>query len=92
MNAPALNSIETLLFSGANTDQSVARSLQDALAMDYDCLLLSNACATTSPKFCRQCIEYNCEVGGAFVLTCKDLADGVDNMLALEKNRNSSDS
>lgn len=92
VNAPALSRIKTLLFSGANTDQNVARSLQDALATEYDCLLLSDACATTSPEFCKQCIEYNCEVGGAFVLTGKDLADGVDNMLASDKDRNSPDS
>jgi nicotinamidase-related amidase len=72
--------IRTLLFSGANTDQCVGGSLQDAFTKGWDCLLLSDACATTSPDFARQCIEFNCEGGWGFVLTCEGLAKGADNM------------
>ena len=55
--------IRTLIFAGANTDQCVGGSLQGALTKGWDCLLLSDGCATTSPDFARQCIEYNTEVG-----------------------------
>ena len=72
--------IRTLFFAGANSDQCVGGTLQDAFTKGWDCLLLSDGCATTSPDFARQSIEYNCEVGWGFVLTCKDLAKGVDNM------------
>jgi len=72
--------IRTLLFSGANTDQCVGGSLQDAFTKGWDCLLLSDGCATSSPNFAKQCIEYNCEEGWGFVLSCEDLAKGVDNM------------
>lgn len=53
--------IRTLLFAGANTDQCVGASLQDAFTKGWDCLLLSDGCATTSPKFAKQCIEFNSE-------------------------------
>ncbi|MCJ1265300.1 hypothetical protein MMC22_005175 [Lobaria immixta] len=72
--------IRTLLFAGANTDQCVGGSLQDAFTKGWDCLLLSDGCATTSPDFARQCIEYNTSEGWGFVLSCEDLAKGVDCM------------
>ncbi|KAL5322051.1 hypothetical protein ACEPPN_010019 [Leptodophora sp. 'Broadleaf-Isolate-01'] len=72
--------IRTLLFAGCNTDQCVGGSLQDAFTRDWDCLLLSDGCATTSPKYATDCIEFNTEGGWGFVLTCKDLAEGVDNL------------
>ena len=67
-------------FAGVNTDQCVGGSLQDAFTKGWDCLLLSDGYATTSPNFAKQCIGYNCEVGWGFVLSCKDLAKGADNM------------
>lgn len=72
--------IRTLFFSGANLDQCVATSAIDAYAHGWDCLLLSDACATTSPDFARQCVEFECAVGWGFVLTCQQLADGIDNI------------
>ena len=78
--ALASRGIRTLFFAGANTDQCVGGSLQDAFTKGFDCLMLSDGCATSSPDFARQCIEYNCEGGWGFVLSCKNLADGVENM------------
>ena len=72
--------IRTLLFAGANTDQCVGGSLQDAFTKGWDCLLLNDACATTSPDFTRKCIEFNSETGWGFVLSCDDLAYGIDNI------------
>lgn len=72
--------IRTLLFAGANTDQCVGGSLQDAFTKGWDCLLLSDGCATTSLDFARQCIEYNTSEEWGFVLSCEDLAKGVDCM------------
>lgn len=77
--------IRTLFFGGANLDQSVGCCLQDAFTKGWDCLLLSDGCATTSPNFAKQCFEYNCEEGWGFVLSCKDLAEGVDNMQSTNK-------
>jgi nicotinamidase-related amidase len=68
--------IRTLLFAGCNTDQCVAFSLMDAVSKGWDCLLLSDGCATTSPEFAKDMVEYN--MGGwGFLLNCRDLADGV---------------
>lgn len=74
--------IRTLIFSGANTDQCVGGSLQDAFTKGWDCLMLSDGCATTSPEFSKQCIEFNCEGGWGFVLNCQELANGVEKMKA----------
>ncbi|KAF2651601.1 Isochorismatase hydrolase [Lophiostoma macrostomum CBS 122681] len=68
--------IRTLILAGCNTDQCVASSLIDAMSKSWDCLMLSDACATTSPKFAKDMVEYN--MGGwGFLLTCENLADGI---------------
>ncbi|KAL8829900.1 MAG: hypothetical protein Q9191_001743 [Dirinaria sp. TL-2023a] len=72
--------IRTLLFAGVNTDQCVGGSLQDAAAKGWDCLLLSDGCATTNPELAQQCIELNCEQEWGFLLSCEDFAKGVENM------------
>jgi ureidoacrylate peracid hydrolase len=41
--------ISTLLFAGVNLDQCVYATLVDAAALGYDCVLLEDCCATTSP-------------------------------------------
>jgi nicotinamidase-related amidase len=71
--------IRTLIFAGCNTDQCVASSLMDAAWRNWDCLLLSDATATTSPKFTQDSVEYNMK-GWGFLLTCKDLAEGVNTL------------
>jgi nicotinamidase-related amidase len=50
--------ITTLLFSGINTDRCVFTSLQDANFLGYDCVLVEDACATTSPDFVRDAVLY----------------------------------
>ena len=72
--------IRTLLFSGANTDQCVGGSIQDAFTKGWDCLLLNDGCATTSPKFAQQTIEFNTEAGWGFVLSCEELARAADGL------------
>ena len=75
----AENGFKTLLFAGVNTDQCVGGSLQDAFTKGYDCLLLSDGSATTSPDFAQQCIEFNTAKTWGFVLKCEKLAEGVEN-------------
>ena len=72
--------IRTLLFAGANLDQCVGMSLQDAMTKGWDCLLLQDGSATTSPFFARQCIEFSTEEGWGFVLSCESLAKDVENI------------
>lgn len=49
----------TLLFAGVNADQCVLCTLQDANFLGYDCILLEDCTATTSPDFCWQATLYN---------------------------------
>ncbi len=51
--------ITTLLFAGVNADQCVLCTLQDANFHGYDCLLLEDCCATTSPQYCMDATLYN---------------------------------
>lgn len=44
----------TLLFAEVNIDQCVMATLQDANFLGYDCILLADCSATTSPDFCTQ--------------------------------------
>jgi nicotinamidase-related amidase len=49
----------TLLFGGVNLDQCVMCTLQDANFLGYDCILVEDCAATTSPEFCRAATLYN---------------------------------
>lgn len=49
----------TLFFAGVNADQCVMATLQDANFLGYDCILLRDCTATTSPDFCFQATVYN---------------------------------
>jgi nicotinamidase-related amidase len=51
--------VTTLLFAGVNADQCVLCTLQDANFLGYDCLLLQDCTATTSPAFCMEATLYN---------------------------------
>lgn len=49
----------TLLFAGVNADQCVLVTLQDANFLGYDCILIQDCTATTSPEYCWQATIYN---------------------------------
>jgi nicotinamidase-related amidase len=49
----------TLFFSGVNADQCVMATLQDANFLGYDCILLRDCTATTSPDYCLKATFYN---------------------------------
>ena len=51
--------IQTLLFAGVNADQCVLATLMDANFLGYDCVLLEDCTATTSPAFCWDATLYN---------------------------------
>ena len=86
-DALSARGIRTLLFAGANIDQCVGGSLQDACVKGWDCLLLRDGCATTSPRYAEQCIEFNTETGWGFMLSCEDLARGTDSMQTAPSNK-----
>lgn len=51
--------LTTLFFGGVNADQCVMATLQDANFLGYDCILLADCTATTSPDYCWQATVYN---------------------------------
>ena len=57
----------TLFFAGVNADQCVMATLQDANFLGYDCLLVKDCTATTSPEFCWQATLYNVKQCFGFV-------------------------
>jgi ureidoacrylate peracid hydrolase len=49
----------TLLFAGVNLDQCVFTTLTDASFLGYDCILLEDCAATSSPEFCVEAALWN---------------------------------
>ncbi|GBQ97439.1 isochorismatase hydrolase [Gluconobacter cerinus NRIC 0229] len=66
--------VDTLLFSGVNSDQCVLSTLTDAGCLGYDCILLDDCSATTSPDFCQDATVYNVRQCYGFVASGSDLA------------------
>ncbi|MDQ8022110.1 MAG: cysteine hydrolase family protein [Moraxellaceae bacterium] len=69
--------VTTLLFAGVNADQCVLCTLQDANFRGYDCLLLDDCSATTSPDFCMQATLYNVRQCFGFVVGSRELRDAL---------------
>jgi len=61
--------ITTLLFTGINTDRCVFTTLQDANFLGYDCVLVEDGCATTSPDFVRDAVLYLVRLAHGVVAT-----------------------
>ncbi len=56
--------IDTVLFAGVNLDQCVYHTLADAHFLGYDCVLLTDCTATTSPAYCTQATLHNVSIMG----------------------------
>jgi nicotinamidase-related amidase len=68
-------------FASVNTDQCVGGSLQDTFTKGYDCILLSDGAATTSPVSSQESIEFNCAKMWGFAMTCQSLWEGATKMV-----------
>ena len=66
--------VTTLLFAGVNMDQCVLCTLQDAHFLGYDCLLLEDCSATTSPSYCVDATLYNVRQCFGFVTDSEAIA------------------
>lgn len=69
--------LTTLLFAGVNVDQCVLATLVDAACVGYDCVLVEDCCATTSPAYCWDATRYNVEQCFGFVTTSQALRQGL---------------
>ncbi|KAI0018573.1 isochorismatase [Xylariomycetidae sp. FL0641] len=70
-----LSATSSLLFAGVNSDQCVAGTLADACWRGYDCVLLEDCCATTTPGG-QEVTVYNTARGYGFVTDSKNFCDG----------------
>jgi nicotinamidase-related amidase len=66
--------VTTLMFAGVNADQCVLCTLQDANFRGYDCLLLEDCTATTSPDYCLAATVYNVRQCFGFVVKSATVA------------------
>lgn len=69
--------VTTLLFGGVNLDQCVMCTLQDANFLGYDCLLVEDCAATTSPDYCHAATVYNINQCFGFVVGSEALLQGL---------------
>jgi nicotinamidase-related amidase len=69
--------VTTLLFAGVNADQCVFCTLQDANFLGYDCVLVSDCSATTSPGFCWEATLYNVKQCFGFVAASSAILKGL---------------
>jgi nicotinamidase-related amidase len=67
-------SVKTLMFAGVNVDQCVLCTLQDANFHGYDCLLLEDCAATTSPDYCLAATLYNVRQCFGFIVRSDAIA------------------
>jgi nicotinamidase-related amidase len=67
----------TLFLAGVNIDQCVMATLQDANFLGYDCLLIKDCAATTSPDYCYQATIYNVNQCFGFVTDSHKLLDAI---------------
>lgn len=69
--------VQTVLFSGVNADQCVMCTLQDANFLGYDCVLLQDCTATTSPDYCMEATIYNVKQIFGFVADSDAILSGL---------------
>ncbi|MGX9425545.1 MULTISPECIES: cysteine hydrolase family protein [Bradyrhizobium] len=70
--------VTTLMFAGVNADQCVLCTLQDANFRGYDCLLLEDCVATTSPDYCLAATLYNVRQCFGFVMSSQTIVARLD--------------
>jgi nicotinamidase-related amidase len=66
--------VTTLLFAGVNADQCVLCTLQSANFLGYDCFLVEDCTATTSPDYCMAATLYNVRQCFGFVTSSQAIA------------------
>lgn len=69
----------TLLFGGVNADQCVMATLQDANFLGYDCILVKDCTATTSPEYCWLATLYNVKQCFGFVSDSQAILKAISN-------------
>lgn len=68
----------TLFFAGVNIDQCVMATLQDANFLGYDCILVKDCAATTSPEYCLKATLYNVNQCFGFVTESSSIIEAIN--------------
>ncbi|HEY9633513.1 MAG TPA: isochorismatase family cysteine hydrolase [Coleofasciculaceae cyanobacterium] len=68
----------TLFFAGVNIDQCVMATLQDANFLGYDCILVKDCAATTSPEYCLKATLYNVNQCFGFVTNSQAIIEAIN--------------
>ena len=71
--------IDTLFFTGVNVDQCVWSTFLDATNLGYDCVLVKDCTATTSPSFCYDAVVHNISRQTGLVTTSDKFCDPQSN-------------
>jgi ureidoacrylate peracid hydrolase len=66
--------IETLFLTGVNIDQCVTTTMEDAYFHDHNAVLVEDACATSSPDYCKDAVLFNAKHCWGFVTTSDAMA------------------
>ncbi|HWD25293.1 MAG TPA: isochorismatase family protein [Acidimicrobiales bacterium] len=72
--------VSTVLFCGVNLDQCVLATLMDGAALGYDCVVVEDCCATSSPPSTIEATLYNIAQCFGFVTDSGALVDGLGAM------------
>jgi nicotinamidase-related amidase len=67
----------TLFFAGVNADQCVMTTLQDAMFLGYDCVMVEDCVGTTSPDYCMLATLYNVKLLFGFVAQSSAIERGL---------------
>ncbi|MTJ54455.1 cysteine hydrolase [Anabaena sp. UHCC 0253] len=71
--------LTTLFFAGVNADQCVLSTLCDANFLGYDCILVKDCTATTSPEYCWLATLYNVKQCFGFVTDSSAIVTAINN-------------
>jgi nicotinamidase-related amidase len=71
--------LTTLFFAGVNADQCVLSTLCDANFLGYDCILVKDCTATTSPEYCWLATLYNVQQCFGFVTDSSAILTAIHN-------------
>jgi nicotinamidase-related amidase len=69
--------ITTLLFTGTNTEVCVLATLMDAGFLGYDCILVEDACSTSSPAASTETVTRLVRDLYGFTTTSEDIVNAL---------------
>ena len=72
--------VKTLLFAGVNSDRCVLATMQDAGFLGYDCILIDDCSATTSPDYVVRAVRFQVRGMYGFIACSQSILDSIENL------------